>query len=263
MLKTQITGAKYLSPQTNQMTNLNIAVPADSKDTEFGTSDILLAKDTVKLIEDKTKDKLSYKIVDQLPKKESDIKHNVIYLVRANADDEMGSRIGGLIKKNDTYREYIYTGMNGKDPTYECLGYIDPSKISPINQDGTWSAVMARSEANASFASAFGFATNATVDYQTVVGSFNIPDTLTSGTDEKKNNVFVIGNGDSFNSQHNAMEVRWNGDVYIQNQTTTDTTNPSKNLTRLQDSINKIQTLYNEIENLKVRINNLESKETI
>ncbi len=57
MLKTQITGAKYLSPQTNQMTNLNIAVPADSKDTEFGTSDIMLAKDTVKLIEDKTKDK--------------------------------------------------------------------------------------------------------------------------------------------------------------------------------------------------------------
>ena len=52
MLKTQITGAKYLSPQTNQMTNLNIAVPADSKDTEFGTSDILLAKDTAKLITD-------------------------------------------------------------------------------------------------------------------------------------------------------------------------------------------------------------------
>lgn len=47
MLKTQITGAKYLSPQTNQMTNLNIAVPADSKDTEFGTSDILLAKDVM------------------------------------------------------------------------------------------------------------------------------------------------------------------------------------------------------------------------
>lgn len=49
MLKTQITGAKYLSPQTNQTTNLNIAVPADSKDTEFGTSDILLAKDVIKL----------------------------------------------------------------------------------------------------------------------------------------------------------------------------------------------------------------------
>lgn len=52
MLKTQITGAKYLSPQTNQMTNLNIAIPADSKDTEFGTSDILLAKDTATLVAD-------------------------------------------------------------------------------------------------------------------------------------------------------------------------------------------------------------------
>lgn len=52
MLKTQITGAKYLSPQTNQMTNLNIAIPADSKDTEFGTSDILLAKDTAALVAD-------------------------------------------------------------------------------------------------------------------------------------------------------------------------------------------------------------------
>lgn len=47
MLKTPITGAKYLSPQTNQMTNLNIAIPAGSKDTEFGTSDMLLAKDIV------------------------------------------------------------------------------------------------------------------------------------------------------------------------------------------------------------------------
>lgn len=51
MLKTPITGAKYLSPQTNQMTNLNIAIPAGSKDTEFGTSDMLLAKDTFKAIE--------------------------------------------------------------------------------------------------------------------------------------------------------------------------------------------------------------------
>ena len=194
MLKTQITGAKYLSPQTNQMTNLNIAVPADSKDTEFGTSDILLAKDTVKLIEDKTKDKLSYKVVDRLPNKESDIKHNTIYLIRADADEMF--RIG-LVEKNDIYVEYIYTGMNGNNPTYERLGYIDPSKVSPISQDGAWSAVMMRSKANANFASAFGFATNANVDYQTVIGSFNIPDTLASSTDEKKNNVFVIGNGDS------------------------------------------------------------------
>ena len=259
MLKTQITGAKYLSPQTNQMTNLNIAVPADSKDTEFGTLDIMLAKDTVKLIEDKTKDKLSYKIVDQLPKKESDIKHNVIYLVRANADDEMESRIGGLVEKKDTYIEYIYTGMNGINPIYECLGYIDPRNISPISRDGELSAVMARSEADASFASAFGFATNATVDYQTVIGSFNIPDTLTSGTDEKKNNVFVIGNGDSYNSLHNVMEVRWNGDIYIQQQTTTDASNPSKSLVRLQSYLS---TLTARIEQLETKVKALEDANT-
>lgn len=105
MLKTQITEAKYLSPQTNQMTNLNIAVPADSKDTEFGTSDILLAKDTVKLIEDKTKDKLSYKVVDRLPNKESDIKHNTIYLIRADADEM--SRIGLVEKTIHTQNIFI------------------------------------------------------------------------------------------------------------------------------------------------------------
>lgn len=31
------------------MTNLNIATPIDKKDTNFGSSDILLAKDIVKL----------------------------------------------------------------------------------------------------------------------------------------------------------------------------------------------------------------------
>ena len=103
MLKTQITGAKYLSPQTNQMTNLNIAVPADSKDTEFGTSDILLAKDVVVYLNaldsdisnelDAQTDKINkinesikqlidhnlIKIVTELPT--TDIDKNCIYLV--------------------------------------------------------------------------------------------------------------------------------------------------------------------------------------
>lgn len=79
MLKTQITGAKYLSPQTNQMTNLNIAVPADSKDTEFSTSDILLAKDTVKIIDDKIANKKSFKFVETLPNKIEDVDPDVIY----------------------------------------------------------------------------------------------------------------------------------------------------------------------------------------
>lgn len=49
MLRKKITGAKYFSDATKQMTNLNIATPIDKKDTNFGPSDILLAKDIVEL----------------------------------------------------------------------------------------------------------------------------------------------------------------------------------------------------------------------
>lgn len=58
MLRKQITGAKYNSEQTGQMTNLNVAIPADSNDTDFGTSDVLLAKDTFKAVENKIADKI-------------------------------------------------------------------------------------------------------------------------------------------------------------------------------------------------------------
>lgn len=50
MLRKKITGAKYFSDSTKQMTNLNIATPIDKKDTNFGSSDILLAKDVENLL---------------------------------------------------------------------------------------------------------------------------------------------------------------------------------------------------------------------
>lgn len=132
MLKTQITGAKYLSPQTNQMTNLNIAVPADSKDTKFGTSDILLAKDVVAYLNaldsDISKeltaqtDKINkinesikqlidhnlIKIVTELPT--TDIDKNCIYLV-PNKDGE----------GNNIFIEYIYVESKN---TFEEVGRI-------------------------------------------------------------------------------------------------------------------------------------------
>ena len=132
MLKTQITGAKYLSPQTNQMTNLNIAVPADSKDTEFGTSDILLAKDIVTYLNaldsdisnelDAQTDKINkinesikqlidhnlIKIVTELPT--TDIDKNCIYLV-PNKDGE----------GNNVFIEYIYVESKN---TFEEVGRI-------------------------------------------------------------------------------------------------------------------------------------------
>ena len=132
MLKTQITGAKYLSPQTNQMTNLNIAVPADSKDTEFGTSDILLAKDVVAYlnaldsdisnelatqtdkinkINESIKQLIDHnliKIVTELPT--TDIDKNCIYLV-PNKDGE----------GNNVFIEYIYVESKN---TFEEVGRI-------------------------------------------------------------------------------------------------------------------------------------------
>lgn len=49
MLRKKITGAKYFSDATKQMTNLNIATPINKEDTNFGSSDILLAKDIIGL----------------------------------------------------------------------------------------------------------------------------------------------------------------------------------------------------------------------
>ena len=114
------------------MTNLNIAVPADSKDTEFGTSDILLAKDVVAYLNaldsDISKelttqtDKINkinesikqlvdhnlIKIVTELPT--TDIDKNCIYLV-PNKDGE----------GNNVFIEYIYVEENN---TFEEVGRI-------------------------------------------------------------------------------------------------------------------------------------------
>lgn len=126
MLKTQITGAKYLSPQTNQMTNLNIAVPADSKDTEFGTSDIMLAKDTVKIIDDKIANKKSFKFVETLPGKIEDVDPNVIYIVTGNNTDMENVEIintpysiGSAVNDGDEYYEYIFLKYENERLYYE------------------------------------------------------------------------------------------------------------------------------------------------
>ena len=56
MLRKNIIGAKYYSNELHQMTNLNIATPIDKNDVNFGQSDILLAKDVIKLTGDTVED---------------------------------------------------------------------------------------------------------------------------------------------------------------------------------------------------------------
>ena len=132
MLKTQITGAKYLSPQTNQMTNLNIAVPADSKDTEFGTSDILLAKDVVAYLNTLDSD-ISKELAtqtDKITKINEAIKqlvnHNLIKVVTELPTINIDKNCIYLVANNDgegdnVFIEYIFVEERG---SFEEVGRI-------------------------------------------------------------------------------------------------------------------------------------------
>ena len=132
MLKTQITGAKYLSPQTNQMTNLNIAVPADSKDTEFGTSDILLAKDVILYLNALDSD-ISKELAtqtDKITKINEAIKqfvdHNLIKIVTELPTTNIDKNCIYLVANNDgegdnVFIEYIFVEERG---SFEEVGRI-------------------------------------------------------------------------------------------------------------------------------------------
>ena len=71
MLRKNIIGAKYYSNELHQMTNLNIATPIDKNDVNFGQSDILLAKDIIKLINNDDSEDISEikTSIDELNKK--------------------------------------------------------------------------------------------------------------------------------------------------------------------------------------------------
>ena len=51
MLREQIIGAKVNVPEIKQQVNLTAATPLDKKDTKFISSDVLLAKDTLRLLQ--------------------------------------------------------------------------------------------------------------------------------------------------------------------------------------------------------------------
>lgn len=124
MLKTQITEAKYLSPQTNQMTNLNIAIPADSKDTEFGTSDILLAKDIVAYLNTLDSD-VSKELAAAVEKNDAEHKQ---------MSSSISSNTSKITKLNETVKQLvdhnlikIVTELSTTDIDKNCI-YLVPNK---------------------------------------------------------------------------------------------------------------------------------------
>ena len=136
MLKTQITGAKYLSPQTNQMTNLNIAVPADSKDTEFGTSDILLAKDVVKLGENSPQIQAIKENIDTVNNTLNDVNSDISELKNkvSKISTELFKIVTELPEAADADKNKIYCilTVNQVDNENKYVEYI------AIEEDSVW-----------------------------------------------------------------------------------------------------------------------------
>lgn len=263
MLKTQITGAKYLSPQTNQMTNLNIAVPADSKDTEFGTSDILLAKDTVKIIDDKIANKKSFKFVETLPNKIEDVDPDVIYIVTGDNPNMKNVEIINTYSvappvshnDNDKYYEYVFLKYENRRLYYEQLGKSNELPLMKGNNETSVATILSTANGKCSTALGMGCTTNNAGEC--AVGQFNMS---TESDNPSEQTLFSVGNG-SINQKRNVFEVTGNGDIYITaGSVAPDNTNYIILQETLQDMSVYIGRFINQIESLEERVSILENK---
>lgn len=249
MLRNQITGAKYRSENTGQMTNLNIATPADSNDTNFSSSDILLAKDTVKIIDDKIANKKSFKFVETLPNKIEDVDPDVIYIVTGNNTDvenveiiNTRSSIGSAVNDKDEYYEYVFEKYENKHLYYEQLG--KSNELPLVKGNNETSVAMIRSTANGDFSTAIGVDCTTNNPGECAVGYFN---RSTKSDDYSKQTLFSVGNGwDGF--KNNAFEVKANGDVYMGYGSL----DPDGGMAsfKLQEFVSRIDELYNNIHNM-------------
>lgn len=249
MLRNQITGAKYRSENTGQMTNLNIATPADSNDTNFSSSDILLAKDTVKIIDDKIANKKSFKFVETLPDKIEDVDPDVIYIVTGNNTDvenveiiNTRASIGSAVNNKDEYYEYVFEKYENKHLYYEQLG--KSNELPLIKGNNETSVAMIRSTSNGDFSTALGVDCTTNNPGECAVGYFN---DSTKSDNTSKQTLFSVGNGWK-GFKNNAFEVRANGDVYMGYGSL----DPDGGMQpfKLQEYISRIDEIYNNIHNM-------------
>ena len=246
------------------MTNLNIATPADSNDTNFSSSDILLAKDTVKIIDDKIANKKSFKFVETLPNKIEDVDPDVIYIVTGNNTDmenvEITNRpysIGNAVNDKDAYYEYVFEKYENKHLYYEQLGKSNELPLMKGNNET--SVTMIRSDANGNFSTALGMGCTTNNAGECAVGYFN---RSTESDNPSEQTLFSVGNGwEGF--KNNAFEVKANGDVYIGYGSL----DPDGGMAsfKLQEAISRIDELYNNIHNMfeiVTELPNIEDAET-
>ena len=177
MLRKKITGAKYFSDSTKQMTNLNIATPIDKKDTNFSSSDILLAKDIVELTSNTNSediDKLKTSVAsinEQITNDQKNITKN------SNDISTLNSKFTGLF-------EVVNTLPNVNDAELGKIYCIkDTSSSSEENKYTEWVKIKTA---------------NNTYKFEKI-GEFNAAPDLSGYAKLNANNVFT-GNKNSFNA---------------------------------------------------------------
>lgn len=263
MLRNQITGAKYRSENTGQMTNLNIATPADSNDTNFSSSDILLAKDTVKIIDDKIANKKSFKFVERLPNKIEDVDPNVIYIVTGDNTNMKNVEIistpylsiGGGVNDGDKYYEYVFLKYENKRLYYEQLGRSNELPLMKGNNETSVATI--RSDANGDFSTALGIYCTTNNAGECAVGYFN---DSTKSNDTSKKTLFSVGYGSMY-QRSNVFEIKANGDIYmLSGSTNPDNTEPFKLQEMLIDTEISLDRLVKKVESLEQRVSTLENK---
>lgn len=153
MLREQIIGAKVNVPEIKQQVNLTAATPLDKKDTKFISSDVLLAKDTLRLLQmyDDTEennkwkkeiqDKLTavedkvdvlqqyelFKVVTELPTENID--PNSIYVVPKQSSTD----------QQDVCTEYIYrTDISNWEILGDVKVKVDMADCAKLNSNNVF-----------------------------------------------------------------------------------------------------------------------------
>ena len=188
MLRKNITGAKYYSNELHQMTNLNIATPIDKNDVNFGQSDILLAKDVIKLTENASSEDISEikTSIDELNKKVQQNSGNIVTLDQKftglfevvntlpNIDDAQLGKIYCVkdVSSTETENKYIeWVKLKNTDDTYkfEKVGEFnatpDLSGYAKLNSSPTFTKVTCNAGGNNSALSISG---KSSIEYLTV-----------------------------------------------------------------------------------------------
>lgn len=152
MLREQIIGAKVNVPEIKQQVNLTAATPLDKKDTKFISSDVLLAKDTLRLLQmyDDTEENNKWKkeIQDKLTAVEDKVdvlqQYELFKVVTELPTENIDPNSIYVVPNQDTTgqdlcTEYIYrTDINNWEILGDVKVKVDMQGYAKLNDDNNF-----------------------------------------------------------------------------------------------------------------------------